>query len=136
VSSEESASSSSSSHESDDDFPVTTIAERAALLSVDGKLRGSRARQLGDRLTALANEGTARVVLDFRALTSIDSLGTFALEEGLDLGLRIHLVVRPSFEFDEFFASRSLGRRGLRVHRSLEDALNRVRRVMDSTILV
>jgi len=135
VSSEGSLTSSTSSI-SDDDFPITTIAERAALLSVEGKLRGSRARQLGDRLAALANDGTARVVLDFRTLTSIDSLGTFALEEGLDRGLRIHLVVRPSFEFDEFFASRSLGRRGLRVHRSLEDALNRVRRVMDSTVLV
>jgi hypothetical protein len=120
----------------DDEFPIATITERAALLTVDGKLRGSRARSLGERLGALADEGLARVVLDFRTLTSIDSLGTFALEEGLDRGLRIHVVIRASFEFDEFFASRSLGRRGLRIHRSLDEALARVRGVMDSTVLV
>lgn len=120
----------------DDEFPISVISERAVLLTVEGKLRGSRARQLGERLAALADEGYARIVLDLRTLTSIDSLGTFALEEGLDRGVRIHLVVRPSFEFDEFFASRSLGRRGLRVHRSLDDALARVRQIMDSAVLV
>jgi hypothetical protein len=120
----------------EDDFAISTISERAALLSVEGKLRGSRARLLGERLSDLADEGIARVVLDLRTLTSIDSLGTFALEEGLDRGLRIHLVVRPSFEFDEFFASRSLGRRGLRIHRSLDEAIGRVRQIMDSTVLV
>lgn len=127
----------SSSESSDqDDFELSSITDRAVLLSVAGKLRGSRARQLGERLGSLADEGCARVVLDLRTLTSIDSLGTFALEEGLDRGLRIHLVVRPSFEFDDFFASRSLGRRGLRVHRSLDEAIQRVRQVMDSTVLV
>lgn len=120
----------------EDDITVTTITERAALMSVAGKLRGSRARLLGERLGELADEGIARVVLDLRTLTSIDSLGTFALEEGLDRGLRIHLVVRPSFEFDEFFASRSLGRRGLRVHRSIDEAVARVRQIMDSQVLV
>ncbi len=120
----------------DDDLPVSVISDRAVLLTVQGKLRGSRARQLGERLADLADEGYARVVLDLRTLTSIDSLGTFALEEGLDRGVRIHLVVRPSFVFDEFFASRSLGRRGLRVHRSLDEAIARVRQIMDSTVLV
>lgn len=116
------------------EFPMTRVHERAALLLVGGKLRGSRARSLGERLADLADAGLARVVLDLRTLTSIDSLGTFALEEGLDRGLRLHLVVRASFEFDEFFASRSLGRRGLRVHRSLDEALGRVRQVMDSQV--
>lgn len=110
------------------------MAENAALLSVTGKIRGSRARQLGERLSTLADTGLSRVILDLRTLTSIDSLGTFALEEGLASGLRIHLVVRPAFQFDRFFASRSLMRRGLRVHRDLDEALARVRQIMDSGV--
>lgn len=118
----------------DDTFPVSGVADNAVLLCVSGKLRGSRARLLGERLGTLADSGAARVILDLRTLTSIDSLGTFALEEGLDRGLRIHLVVRPSFQFDRFFSSRSLVRRGLRVHRDLDDALAKVRQIVDSGI--
>ena len=118
----------------DDTFPASGIADNAVLLTVTGKLRGSRARQLGERLHALADVGLRRVVLDLRTLTSIDSLGTFALEEGLSCGLRIHLVVRPAFQFDRFFNSRSLMRRGLRVHRDLDEALAKVRQIMDSGI--
>jgi hypothetical protein len=118
----------------DDTFPVTGVTDSAVLMSVAGKLRGSRARLLGERLGELADAGVTRVILDLRTLTSIDSLGTFALEEGLDRGLRVHLVVRPSFQFDRFFASRSLSRRGLRVHRDLDDALAKVRQIMDSGV--
>ena len=117
-------------------FPAMSVAESAVLVSVSGKLRGSRARQLGERLSQLAEAGAVRVVLDLRTLTSIDSLGTFALEEGLDRGLRVHVVVRPSFQFDRFFSSRSLVRRGLRVHRDLDEALAKVRQIMDSGILL
>ncbi len=115
---------------------VAPITDRAVLLSLDGKLQGRRARLLGERLGGLADEGIARVVLDLRSMTSIDSLGVFALEEGLNRGLRVHIVVRPSFVFDDFFASRSLGRRGLRVHRTLDEAIARVRQLLDTTTLV
>lgn len=115
-----------------DDFAARTIADHSKLITVTGKLRGSRARQLGERLADLADEGVTRVILDLRTLTSLDSLGTFALEEGLGKGLRLHLVVRPAFQFDGFFASRSLMRRGLRLHGSLDEALSRVRQIVDS----
>jgi hypothetical protein len=118
----------------DEHFPVTGVTDSAVLLSVSGKLRGSRARLLGERLGELADAHATRVILDLRTLTSIDSLGAFALEEGLDRGLRVHLVVRPSFQFDRFFSSRSLSRRGLRVHRSLDEAIVKVRQIMDSGI--
>lgn len=106
----------------------------AVLLTATGKLRGSRARALGDQLDELADGGVARVVLDLTALTSLDSLAAFAIERALERGLRVHLVVRPSFQLDQFFAARSLGRRGLRAHHTLEDALARVRQISDSTV--
>lgn len=115
-------------------FPVVALAANAARITVSGKLRGRHARQLGSELLRLADEGIIRVVLDLRELTSIDSLGTYALEEGLDHGVRIHLVVPPTFRFDRFFSSRALNRRGLRVHRTLEQAVAAVRDVVDSGI--
>lgn len=118
--------------DSNDTFPATSVADHTVLVTVNGKVRGRRARQLGDRLTDLAEEGVTRVVLDLSAITSLDSLGTFALEEGLDRGLRLHLVVRRSFSFDGFFNSRSLRRRGLKIHASLDEALAAVRQIMDS----
>ncbi|MEZ6184778.1 MAG: STAS domain-containing protein [Planctomycetota bacterium] len=115
-------------------FPVVSLAANAARVTVSGKLRGRHARQLGSELLRLADEGITRVVLDLRELTSIDSLGTYALEEGLDHGVRIHLVVPPTFRFDRFFSSRALNRRGLRVHRTLEQAVAAVRDIVDSGV--
>ena len=116
----------------DDAFVSNVIADHSVLIPVGGKLRGRRARQLGDKLTDLAADGITRAVLDMRELTSLDSLGTFALEEGLDAGLRLHLVVRPAFEFDGFFSARPLVGRGLRVHHSLDAALEHVQKLMGS----
>jgi len=115
-------------------FPVVALAPNAARVTVSGKLRGRQARQLGAELLRLADEGVSRVVIDLRELTSIDSLGTYALEEGLDHGVRIHLVVPPTFRFDRFFSSRALSRRGLRVHRTLEQAVVAVRDIVDSGV--
>ncbi len=132
-------------------FPSSTVAERAVLVAVSGKVRGSRARLLGERLHALADEGVRRVILDFSTLVSIDSLGTLALEDGLDRGLRLHLVVRPGFVSDPSFdvlvrakarplssrlpdPVRERRRRAVRVHRSLDEALARVRQILDSTV--
>jgi len=92
-------------------FPATSVADHSVMIPVSGKLRGRSARQLGGRLEDLADDGVTRVILDFRSLTCMDSLGTFALEAGLDRGLQLHLVVKPNFSFDGFFTSRSLNRR-------------------------
>lgn len=115
-----------------DPFNAQELCEGAAQVTVSGKLRGSSARQLGELLQELAGGGARRVVLDLTALTSLDSLGTMVLEEALGYGLRLHLVVRPAFQFDPYFQARSLGGRGLRVHHSLEEAQARVRQIVDS----
>jgi hypothetical protein len=105
-------------------------------VTVSGKLRGSMARQLGEFLEQLGADGARRVVLDLTALTSLDSVATMALEEALGHGVKLHLVVRPAFEFDPFFRARSLGRRGLRVHHSLEEAVARARQIVDSGMVL
>ena len=117
-------------------FFAQELSQGAVQVTVSGKLRGSSARQLGEQLAELVEQGVRRVVLDLSALTSLDSLATMVLEEALDRGLRLHLVVRPAFEFDPYFHSRSLGPRGLKVHYSLEDAVARVRKVVDSGMVL
>lgn len=115
-------------------FSRTPISEGAALISIHAKLRGSVARELEGVLRDLAQEGVSRVVLDCRTQGSIDSVGTFALEKGLDSGLRLHLVVSPMFDFDTFFRAKSLTRRGLRVHTNgdLDEAVAQVRGIVES----
>ncbi|MGE0712651.1 MAG: STAS domain-containing protein [Planctomycetota bacterium] len=112
-------------------FSVSEVARGCHLLKVDGKLRGRRARQLGEDLEDFANAGSRRVVIDLSDAESLDSLAAFSLERGLELGLRLHLVVRPGFSFDGFFRSRSLLRR-VAMHEALEAALATVRQVSES----
>lgn len=120
---------------------VTTWEERevspgTSLIAVDGKLRGSRARQLMDQLEDIAarrgSESVSRVVLDLRAVVSIDSLGTAAFDSALESGLKLDLVLRRGFELDDGREATELARRGLRVHSALEKALgtHRSTRVM------
>lgn len=115
-------------------FSRTPISEGAALVSTHAKLRGSAARELEGLLQDLAFEGVARVVLDCRTQGSIDAVGTYAIEKGLDSGLRLHLVVSPAFDFDTFFRAKSLTRRGLRVHTdgNLDGAVRQVRDIVES----
>ena len=119
-------------------FPIRSLAGSAgrqcSLLTVNGKLRGRRARQLGNALEDLADEGVQRVVLDLRAVGSLDSLAAFSLETGLDRGLRIYLVVQPGFGFDGFFRGRNLLRR-CSVHHDLEQAIATVRQIVDSGVM-
>lgn len=117
-------------------FEAHPLCEGAVLVTVSGKLRGSSARQMGELLEDLAAEGARRVVIDLTALTSLDSLATMVLEESLGHGLKLHLVVRPGFEFDPFFRARSLGRRGLRVHQSKDEAVARARQIVDSGMVL
>lgn len=102
------------------------------MLRIAGKVRGRRARQLGDQLEDLAESGIRRVVLDLRELSSIDSLGSLSLERGIDAGLRLHLVVGPAFEADRCLNLRGLARRSVKIHSGLEQALASVRQIVDS----
>jgi hypothetical protein len=97
------------------------------VIAVEGKLRGSRARQLMDHLEEIAArpgpERVGRVVLDLRTVVSIDSLGTAAFESGLERGLKVDLIVRRGFELDDGREVTELRERGLRVHHALENAI-------------
>lgn len=112
--------------------PVEVIGSGAAIVQIAGKVRGRRARRLGDQLEDLAAAGVRRVVLDLRELSSIDSLGSISLERGVDAGLRMHLVVGPAFEADRCLNLRGLARRSVKVHSELEQALACVRQIVDS----
>ena len=119
-------------------FPIRSLAsgggQEAVLLTVRGKLRGRRARQLGEALEDLADEGVRRVVLDLREVGSLDSLAAFSLETGLERGLRIYLVIQRGFGFDGFFQGRNLLRR-CSVHRDLEQAIATVRQIVDRGVM-
>jgi hypothetical protein len=97
------------------------------LVTVEGKLRGSKARQFGEILDEIADrrgdESVSRAVLDLRGVTSVDSLGTAAFESALERGLKLDIVFRRGFELDDGRLATALVRRGLRVYTSLETAL-------------
>ncbi|MBL4849776.1 MAG: hypothetical protein JKY65_29965 [Planctomycetes bacterium] len=112
--------------------PVTFFSERVGIIQVSGKIRGRRARKLGIQLEDLAQSGLRRLVMDFRDLSSIDSLGSLSLQRGIDAGLRLHLVVGPGFDADRCLNLRGLARRAVKVHRELEDALQTVRGIVES----
>ncbi len=123
-----------------DAFEITPVAHRAVRVTVAGKLRGSRARHLGDHLQELVEEGVRRLVLDLQGTAFLDSLGALAIEQALERGLRIHLVVTRSFSFEGTFSARALSRpphrTGLRVHHDLAEALATVREIQDSGLVL
>jgi hypothetical protein len=103
------------------------IGPGAVLLEVEGKLRGSRARQLGELLQEIVDrrKDVSRVILDLRSVTSIDSLGTIAIDEALERGLKLDLVLRRGLELDDGRQATELARRGLKVHLTIDAALER-----------
>ena len=111
---------------------VTYLGPRVGIIQFSGKLRGRRARQLGNQLEDLAQEGVQRLILDLRDLASIDSLGSYSLEQGIDAGLRLHLVVGPAFDADRCLNLRGLARRTVKIHRDIEVAIETVRGIVDS----
>lgn len=119
--------SSNKNHES-----VTFLGPRVGIIQFSGKLRGRRARQLGNQLEDLARNGVHRVILDLRDLASIDTLGSYSLEQGVDAGLRLHLVVSPAFDADRCLNLRGLARRAVKINRDLDDAIETVRGIVDS----
>lgn len=124
------------SEREDDPFRIESIAPRAVCLTVRDKVRGRTARQLGAELETLAIEGTRRAVLDLRETSFLDSLGTKALEDALARGLRLHVVVRRSFAFDGPGTARSLTRQGLRLHYAIQEALDTVRDLSGSGLVL
>ena len=58
-----------------------------AILDLYGKLNGSRALHLKDELLQLKESGISSAVLNFQGVSSIDSLGVFAVLSGLESGL-------------------------------------------------
>jgi hypothetical protein len=107
------------------DWEEKELGAGAVLIAVAGKLRGSRARQLGELLAEMPSrdEAVSRVVLDLREIVTIDSIGTSAIEEGHDAGLRLALVTRKGLELDDGRPVRALVRKGLSIHASLDDAI-------------
>src|SRR3972149_6029892 len=58
-----------------------------AILDLYGKLIGSKALHLKDELLRLRESGISSAVLNFQGVSSIDSLGVFAVLSGLENGL-------------------------------------------------
>jgi anti-anti-sigma regulatory factor len=104
-------------------FEERALEEGGVLLLVGGKLRGWRARSLGERLCELAEAradgGTERAVLDLTELRSMDSLGRTALTEALDRGLRLDVVIKNRHRFEEL----DLEHHMLKFYSSLESAI-------------
>ena len=58
-----------------------------AILDLYGKLIGSKALHLKDELLRLRDSGISSAVLNFQGVSSIDSLGVFAVLSGLESGV-------------------------------------------------
>jgi hypothetical protein len=83
-------------------FPIQKIDYSRAIITVEGKLRGSRARSLGETLEELKSSGLDGVILDLRKCGSMDSIGAMVLSEALEMGVHLSLIVNPGFRFDEY----------------------------------
>ncbi len=101
----------------------------AVCVAIGGKLRGSKARQLGELLSEMPmrRDPITRIVLDLRDVVTIDSLGTSAIEDAHEGGLEIALVARAGLELDDGRPARALSRRGLSVHTNVEAAISSLR---------
>ena len=74
-----------------------------AILDLYGKLIGSKALHLKDELLRLRDSGISSAVLNFQGVSSIDSLGVFAVLSGLESGVitkifQMNTVCRDIFE--------------------------------------
>jgi anti-anti-sigma regulatory factor len=111
------------------DWEEREIGLGAVLIPVGGKLRGSKARQLGELLSEmpLRRDPITRVVLDMRDTVTVDSLGTQAIEDAHEGGVEIALVARAGLELDDGRPVKALSRRGLSVHTGVEAAISSLR---------
>jgi hypothetical protein len=109
---------------------------RSAMVVVDGKLRGSRARGLVATVERLADDGYDQLVLDLRGCPSIDSLGALALRRALELGQRLFLVLGQGFRLEEFLPADMIAHPRLYAFTRSEDAVFAARARDKSGILV
>jgi hypothetical protein len=121
--------------EPDRDVEAEEIDYRTAAIALAGKVRGSRARRLGEALAALAEDGYDQVVLDVRALGSLDSLGALALEEALAAGQRLLLVLDAGRGHDAVPAAILLDGR-VRAFARREDAVAEARAREDASVFM
>lgn len=71
---------------------MTELDAQTRLVVPTGKLRGSRAKALGQQLELLLDDGAQRLILDLREVLSLDSLGTWAISNCLDRGAEVVTV--------------------------------------------
>ncbi len=109
---------------------------RSALIAVDGKLRGSRARSIEEAFERVAGAGYDQVVLDLRACPSADSLGAHALRRALELGQRLFVIASPGFRAEEFLPPDVAAHPRFQVYTRPEDAVFAARARDKSGILV
>jgi len=76
---------------------------RTVILAAEGKVRGSRARRLGEELEAIFNDGYDQVVLDLRSCVSIDSVGALSIVAALERGQRLFVVRAPGAASADLF---------------------------------
>ena len=116
-------------------LPFREIDYRSALVAVEGKLRGSSARSLGDTLEALFADGYDQVVLDIRRCESMDSLAALALGRALGVGQGLFVVAAPGFPLDDFLPPEVAACADLRRFGTPADAVRAVRSRDESGVL-
>jgi hypothetical protein len=109
---------------------------RTVTIAVDGKLRGSRARRLGDDLAEAFADGYDQAILDLSACASLDSVGALALRDAVERGQRVFVVLDPCRAPEDTLPPEVAGDRRLRVFGALADAVRHVRSREQSGVLV
>jgi hypothetical protein len=115
---------------------ASEIDYRSVLVTIDGKLRGSRARFLAAAVEDLHGRGYDQLVIDLRRCGSLDSLGVAALERALELGHRLFVIAGAALPLDDFLPVGLAAHARLRIYRSAEDAFRAVRSRDQSGVLV
>jgi hypothetical protein len=108
-------------------LPFREIDYRSVHIAVEGKLRGSLARSLGDTLEALYHDGYDQVVIDLRRCPSLDSVAGIGIERALEAGQTLFLVPGVGVSLDDFLPLELADRAGLRIFATPADALREVR---------
>ncbi len=72
------------------------------ILNLSGKIIGSRALSLRDKLFRLIDSGVLNVILNFQDVTAIDSLGVIAIISAYDCGISIRIIQMNSTCSDIF----------------------------------
>ena len=71
------------------------------IVNLSGRMIGTRARQLGERLSKLKESGIDNVILNFGEVTSIDSLAVLEISSAIESGMNVSLI-HPNYDCVEF----------------------------------